>query len=172
MMLSCTSAPRLASLCRLAILVPQLLRGHDSYRPKLCLGRDLALTFGPATSCCGSLHPAAAALGSQNPDLLRGRVLILFLRSQPRGRRRRQGRAVPVAPARHLRHQRFVPPVQGRQLAPPAPGLGMPGKALLPLGQNHPQAVQFPVLPQQVLPAELTRLNIPNAHNFRNANKH
>ena len=46
----------------------------------------------------------------------------------------------------------------------PAGRFRMIGKALLACRQDYPQAVQFPVFPQQMLAAQPLRLEVPNAH--------
>jgi hypothetical protein len=55
-------------------------------------------------------------------------------------------------------------PEQGLKLPPPAGGLRMAGKAFFSFRQHHPQSMQLPVLPQQVLAAQPPWLNVPDAH--------
>ena len=72
---------------------------------------------------------------------------------------------VPVAPARHLLHQRLVPIVEGRQLAAPAARFRVMSVALAVFDKNAPESMEFAVFPEQVLATEERRRQVPDPHN-------
>ena len=64
-----------------------------------------------------------------------------------------QRAGMPVAPARHLLHQRLVSLVEGRQLSAPAERFWVMGVSLAIFAKNAPESVEFAMFPEQVLPA-------------------
>ena len=69
-----------------------------------------------------------------------------------------------IAPAQHLYDLQAVPGEQSFEPALPAQGLGMAGIAFLVLGDDVPDGMQFPMLAQEVVPAEQARMDVPDAH--------
>ena len=67
-------------------------------------------------------------------------------------------------PYGHLRDQRFVPRIQYTQLTCPALGFGVIAVPFLVRRQNAPYGVEFPVLAQQVLAAQVLWMNVPDTH--------
>jgi hypothetical protein len=64
-----------------------------------------------------------------------------------------QRAGMPVAPARHLLHQRLVPLVEGRELAPPTTRFRVMSVSVAILRENAPEPMKLAMFPEQVLPA-------------------
>src|SRR5262245_3560504 len=87
----------------------------------------------------------------------------------PRGELRVERGAVVVAALSHLDDEGLMATVQGFQAAFPAPRLRVVGVSarslpLLLADEDVPQAVQFAVLAEEVLPAQDGWVDVPDAH--------
>ena len=71
---------------------------------------------------------------------------------------------VRVPAASHFRDQCGVTRVQCGQFALPAPGFRVVAVPAFPECENVPEPMQLAMLTEQMLPAENTRLEIPDSH--------
>ena len=73
---------------------------------------------------------------------------------------------MPVPALLHLPNYRFVALVERGRFPYPAQGLGMLSIPAHPavLGKDIPETMEFAMLAQQMLPAELARRQIPDTH--------
>lgn len=69
-----------------------------------------------------------------------------------------------IPPIAHLNNKRLMPSIQSLQLPPPSQRLRILRIALLTVHNHRPNRVQLPMLPQQMIPTEFLRRNIPNPH--------
>lgn len=70
------------------------------------------------------------------------------------------------APFFHLFRGFFVPQVEGLELAPPAPGLGVARVPVETFRDDRPDGVYLGVLAEEVAAAEEFRVQVPYAHWF------
>jgi hypothetical protein len=69
-------------------------------------------------------------------------------------------------PQEHFSDSKIVDPTQPGKLIPPALGLRMMGITLTSSHQDRPDAVNFSMLTQQPLTAQVSRMYIPNPHSI------
>jgi len=69
-----------------------------------------------------------------------------------------------ITPGFHFCDQLLMPQIKGLQATSPAQSLRMPGIAFFPKRQNRPDTMKLPVLPEQVVAAQQSRLKVPDPH--------
>jgi hypothetical protein len=114
------------------------------------------------------MQQTLAGLFLENLFLLGNRVDKDVLPALPARQALIKRRVMLVAAPRKFFNQRFMTFVESFSFPDPAQSFGMMGIAALAvvLGQDIPQAMQLAVLGQQVLTAEMSRMNVPDTHNF------
>ena len=112
------------------------------------------------------LNLAFAGFFVENRFLLSYRIDEDTLTAGTGGEKLIERGAVSVATAQKLFHQQLMPIVESFLFADPAQGLRMPRVSAFAtmLGQNVPKAMQLAMFGEQMLPAQMFRMYVPDAH--------
>ena len=111
-----------------------------------------------------SSNVAIAILGAQQRALLCRGIDEGILNPGTLGQSRIERRMMDVAAACHFLDQCVVTCVQCGQFTLPPSGFWVSAVPAFPECENIPEPVQLAMLSEQVLPAENTRLQIPDSH--------
>jgi hypothetical protein len=142
-------APALRTLAGLSV---RLLPRHSGTEAALSMRLAVLLALPRIDS-----YRAVATLRAQDRALLVGRVDVRVLDRLSSGQLLGEGALMPVTPPSHLSDQGLVPEIERIEFPTPPARLRVLGITAFVLGENPPEGVKFPVLAEQMPPAEFGR---------------